>query len=146
MFGRLQPRKEIHAKGMRKQRRRKEVTVWEKCRKRQTVSDVSHVLTTVHNRPVAFINKLYAKCSLSPLSMHENTQYTYSQTYPLFPRVDLSSTHINTEKWQNIRLLTQSLVLLINKLRFVVLLFFLKQHTNISLSHTQVYSLQKQSQ
>lgn len=50
------------------------VTGREKCKRRQTVSDVSHVLTTVHNHPVASINKLYAKCSLLLMS-NANTQH-----------------------------------------------------------------------
>lgn len=36
----------------------------------ETVSDVIHVLAAVHNHPVAFMNKLDAKCSLTPMSMH----------------------------------------------------------------------------
>lgn len=46
------------------------VTGWEKIKKRQMVSDVIYVLTTVHNCPVASINMLYAKCSLLKSSVN----------------------------------------------------------------------------
>lgn len=39
----------------------------------ETVSDVIHVLAAVHNHPVAFMNKLDAKCSLTP-HVHAYTQ------------------------------------------------------------------------
>ena len=57
----------------------------EKCRRRQTVSDVSHVLTTVHKRPVAFMNKLDAKCSLPLTSTHEHAQHTLTLTHKHSP-------------------------------------------------------------
>lgn len=45
----------------------------------QTVSDVSYVLTTVHNHPVTTMNKLDAKCFL-PL-MSKQTCNTHTQTH-----------------------------------------------------------------
>lgn len=55
----------------------------------ETVSDVIHVLAAVHNHPVAFMNKLDAKCSLTPMSTHADAHTeTHAHTKSLLIHSD----------------------------------------------------------
>lgn len=67
----MKPKEEVRRENE-KEVKKKESDGVRKCRRKQTVSDVSHVLTAVHNHPVAFMNKLDAKCSLPLTSRHAN--------------------------------------------------------------------------